>query len=538
MTENDGWLLILDNADDPQLLRRYLPDYIRGHILITSRARVFDMLGIAKSLDILELTEHEAFSFILQRTGRLNEDKPDHIYARELVKELGYLPLAIEQAGAYILTHQTLFKEYLESYKTYSLRLLGKTTPVSEDYKKTVNTTWALNFSQLEEQHPESAIALTLSAFFSPDNIPLDLLRVAYEMPEPGEAEPPHVLGNDPLALGSLLEPITRYSLIRRDIDSKTYSMHRLVQDVIKEWIPEEMQPEFALKVTRAVNEMFPDASYDTWPLCDQLLPHAMLGFNYVTIYGFTYLDAGNMLINAGAYLRIRTRYREAEQVHMLSVKVRQRDLGNYDAEVASALNDLAVVYYDQYQFDKAAPLFIEASQILQTAFGDEHPDLALTWNNLGMVYVRMEKFEAARPSLYNALELVEKTKKEEEPFYALILNNIGELHIGLGQYKEAQKFVSRSLAMREKISNPEKLLRSYNTVAWLMYKTGDMKESEQYFIKALSYAENIFGAEHPELIIILRRYSEYLLANNRNDEAESFQKRLDYIKKIHAITA
>jgi len=536
MGENEGWLLILDNADDPSLLKRFLPHHPSGHILITSRARVLDSIGIATSLDIRELEEKEAVKFLLQRTGRSTHDSPDHAYALELVRDLGYFPLAIEQAGAFILHHQTLFEDYVEHYKTYRLQLLDKLAPVSGDYKKTVNTTWALNFAQLENNHPESAMALTLSAFFSPDSISLQLLRTAYEIPEPGFAEPGHIIGDNPLALDSLLEPITRYSLIRRDIPSKTYTIHRLVQEVIKESMPDEQQAEFALKVTRAINNMFPDASYDTWQLCDQLLPHAMLAFTYVMKYGFTYLNAGNMLISVGAYLRIRARYKEAELVHLQSVRLRQRDLGKYDAEVAEALNDLAVVYYDQYQFDKAEPLLIEASHILQHVFGDEHPDLAMNCNNLGMIYLRMEKFETARPYLNRALELAEKSKKEDDPFYALVVNNVGELHIGLGNYVDAEKFARRSLEIREKINNPEKTLRSYNTVAWLLYKTGDMQQAEHYFLKAMSYAENVFGVEHPELIIILRRYSDYLLTNNRNEEAGGIKRRLGHIKTTHSI--
>lgn len=536
MAENEGWLLIFDNADDPSLLKRFLPHHPSGHILITSRARVLDAIGIATSIDIRELEEDEALKFLLQRTGRSIDDSPDHAYARELVRQLGYFPLAIEQAGAFILHHQTLFQDYIEYYKSHPLQLLNKVAPVSGDYTKTVNTTWALNFARLEQKHPESAIALTLSAFFSPDNIPLELLRTAYEMPEPGEPEPLHIVGDNPLALDVLLEPITRYSLIRRDIPSKTYTIHRLVQEVIREMMPEEQQAAFALKVTRAINNMFPDASYNTWQLCDQLLPHAMLAFTYVMKYGFTYLDAGNMLISVGAYLRIRARYKEAEQVHLQSVRIRQRDLGKYDAEVAEALNDLAVVYYDQYQFHKAEPLLIEASHILQHVLGDEHRDLALNCNNLGMVYLRMEKFEKARPYLNRALQVAEKTKKEDDPFYALVLNNVGELQIGLGNYVDAEKFARRSLEIREKINNPEKTMRSYNTVAWLQYKTGDMQQAERYFLKALSYAENVFGGEHPELILMLSRYADYLLSSNRNEEAGVIKQRVAQIKATHSI--
>lgn len=115
---NDQWLLILDSADSPWLMKAFLPLSPRGHILITSRAQNFDMLGIPQAFDLQEMPPNEALELLLKRTGRQATDPQERQAAAKLVEEVGCLPLAIEQAGAYIAAHQARFDDYLAEART------------------------------------------------------------------------------------------------------------------------------------------------------------------------------------------------------------------------------------------------------------------------------------------------------------------------------------------------------------------------------------------------------------------------------------
>ena len=98
-----GYLLILDNANDPTLVKRYLPPNPRGHVMLTSRAHNFDVLGIRKPSGMPVLTPDEALEFLLNRTGREGPlDSAERDAARTLAEELGCLPLALERAAAYM----------------------------------------------------------------------------------------------------------------------------------------------------------------------------------------------------------------------------------------------------------------------------------------------------------------------------------------------------------------------------------------------------------------------------------------------------
>jgi hypothetical protein len=130
---HDGWLLILDNADSPAVVKKFLPVSSAGHVLLTSRARVFDMLGIPSALDLDQMSPDEALEFLFRRTAREGINPEERVAASVLTEELGFLPLALEQAGAYIASKQVLFVDYLISFRRRRLELLRspRQSPVS-----------------------------------------------------------------------------------------------------------------------------------------------------------------------------------------------------------------------------------------------------------------------------------------------------------------------------------------------------------------------------------------------------------------------
>src|SRR6267142_399363 len=104
LEHNDGWLLVFDNADTPELAKRFLPEQGQGHILLTSRHRVFHALDIIQAREVDLLSAADSRQFLLRRTGQSETRAVD-----DLAKELGYLPLALEQAAAYIMAKQASF---------------------------------------------------------------------------------------------------------------------------------------------------------------------------------------------------------------------------------------------------------------------------------------------------------------------------------------------------------------------------------------------------------------------------------------------
>ncbi|HUW67550.1 MAG TPA: TIR domain-containing protein, partial [Candidatus Nanoarchaeia archaeon] len=130
------WLLIFDNAKDLAEVRKYIPQGETGHLLITSQNPSWR--GIATPLDVRVLKREESVDFLLNRTGYTDRDA-----AGALAEALGDLPLALEQAGAYIEVKGRTLLDYLNLFTVHKNKLLNRAGP-STDYPDTVATTWDL----------------------------------------------------------------------------------------------------------------------------------------------------------------------------------------------------------------------------------------------------------------------------------------------------------------------------------------------------------------------------------------------------------
>lgn len=235
LAKNSNWLLIFDNADAPLILKEYLPNQGAGHIIVTSRVNKLESIGVSETLELPKLPLESATDFLLHRTGR-KLDSPERTLANELAKEIDGLPLALEQAGAYINAMSVTFERYLTNYREARNRIefLDKQHPVTGDYDSTVATTWMVNFMEVEKESSASADLLRFSSFLDPDCIPFELIiHGASEIAPALHAAIED--SNDPiLAVLESLEPLARFSLVYVDRENEMYSMHRLVQEVLK----------------------------------------------------------------------------------------------------------------------------------------------------------------------------------------------------------------------------------------------------------------------------------------------------------------
>lgn len=172
LEQHEGWLLILDNADELSLLTDFLPGGGQGHLLLTTRTQATGKIAQSLSVEKMELSE--GMQLLLRRAKLLDPEEPlDNVSAalrkaaQQLVTELDGLPLALDQAGAYIEETGCSLSEYLELYGQHRLALLKRRSSVSADYPHTVASTWALSFEQVEQTNPAAA-ELLRPAPFSP----------------------------------------------------------------------------------------------------------------------------------------------------------------------------------------------------------------------------------------------------------------------------------------------------------------------------------------------------------------------------------
>ena len=214
--------------------RAFVPPAGPGRVLITSRNQIWPP---GQALDVPVLDPQVAAEFLVGRTG-----DADRRAALELAGELGGLPLALEQAAAYVQASGESLAGYLALFRQRRPDLLGRGEPTG--YPETVATTWRLAFEDLQQAAPGAAGLLRLLAFCAPEAIPLRLLL----QPRPGlagrlgqEVAPVLVpLLEDPLAAGDAIAALRRYSLVTPAADGSV-SVHRLVQAVTADQMPAEL---------------------------------------------------------------------------------------------------------------------------------------------------------------------------------------------------------------------------------------------------------------------------------------------------------
>ena len=259
------WCLVVDNLDELEMspeMRKLLTGnwkyMARGHIIITTRREVSEIgqaTGIDEQccIDLKCLTEEEGIQFLRLRTGRTDEGEDNDL--RQLIRELGGLPLALDQAGAYIRNVKQSIKEYVKKYKKQKVRLLKKTKAQNfventSSERLAVHTTWMLNFVHISRISEEMELGeaptlfMQVSAFYGPDDIPYELINEG--LLEEGS----FVEDNGMWDEAEIVSLLTKFSLFQR-YGTDSFSVHRLVQEVIRSELEKE-QTQFNV-LSRAV---------------------------------------------------------------------------------------------------------------------------------------------------------------------------------------------------------------------------------------------------------------------------------------------
>ncbi len=523
------WLLLLDNADDLDLLPPFLPPSAGGHLLITTRASA--MQRLATLLEVEPLSDEQGAVLLLSRAGLLTAETEgaqasheDRRVATLLAHELGGLPLALDQAGAYIEANALSVQEYHDLYRTHRLRLFRERRSRIRDHPDGVVTTWSLAFQRVQENHPAAADLLRLCAYLAPDVIAEELLTADASVLGPVLA----LMISDPFQRHQAVEALRTYSLIRRDPREKMLSVHRLVQAVLQETLEEPEQRIWAERAMQAINAAFPEAEHATWAQCERLLVQALRATQLIEEYHLTSWEAARILSASAAYLQGRARYREAEPLYQRALAIWEQSLGPDHPDVASSLYGLANLYSDQGKYSEAEPLYQRALAIWEQSLSPDHPDVAYPLNGLASLYSEQGKYSEAEPLYQRALAIWEQSLGPDHPDVASSLYGLANLYFDQGKYNEAEPLYQRALAIREQSLSPDHpdVASPLYGLASLYSKQGKYSEAEPLYQRALAIWEQSLGPDHPDVAYPLNGLATLYFDQGKYSEAEPLYQR------------
>jgi tetratricopeptide (TPR) repeat protein len=499
LAKNDRWLLVLDNADDLRQLRPYLPT-TSGHILLTTRAQALG--DLAQKVEVTRMDADEGALLLLRRTKLITDDADlaaasanDQALARTLTTEMDGLPLALDQAGAYIEEQVLSLAEYLELFRTEKAELLQERGQLDPDHPS-VTITFTLAFEKVAAASATAADLVRACAFLAPDAIPEEIFS------EGGKAfgEPLSTLAESKLALTKAIAEAARFSLISRNPQAKTLTIHRLVQEVLRSEMDEDSQRQWAEQVVEAVTAVFPNAEFGNWVQCDRTLLHAQITAQLIQSYELESEPAALLLNRIGYFLQQLGRYGEAEPLFQDALTMRKRLLGDEHLDVALSLNNLALLYDNQGRYGEAEPLFQDALTMTKRLLGDEHLYVARSLNNLASLYDKQGRYGEAEPLHQDALAMRKRLLGNEHPDVASSLNNLALLYYNQGRYGEAEPLFQDALAMYQRLlgqAHPDVAASLLNLGA-LRHNQGRYSEAQTLLLQARPIYLSQLGPDHP----------------------------------------
>jgi len=496
---HDRWLLILDNVDTEEAaeaVRKILPQLQGGHVLITSRRRNWPV-GIRKQ-PLGVLTKEEATQYLLKRTENDRARTPeDTDQASHLAEALDGLPLALEQAAAYITHHQMTFSEYLEIWEKERESVLDWHDEDQMDYPASVAATWQTTFLRLS---PTAAAILRLAAYLAPDPIPLDMFERGTKYVEDAvrllREENGQAVESKPIRDG--ISELASYSMIDRE--DRTFSVHRMVQEVLRTRTPEARRREWIERALRLVDDFSPDEPGDvrTWPVWNVLRPHAAVVVRYADEAGIA-RPTSRLMNQLDQYLEAKGLYDEAEPLIRRSLTI-EEEIHPDSSEVAIRLNNLAQLLQATNRLAEAEPLMQRVVEIMEASLGLNHSSVATALNNLAQLLQDTNRLAEAEPLMRRALKIDEDSFGQHHPKVAIHLNNLAQLLQDTNRLAEAEPLMRRALKIAEDSfgqDHPKVAIR-LNNLATLLQATNRLAEAEPWMRRAVEILEASLGPDHP----------------------------------------
>jgi len=481
------WLLLFDNAPDRASVAVFVPPAGPGRVLITSRNQIWPP---GQAVEVAVLDRQVAAEFLAARTG-----DADRRSALELAAELGGLPLALEQAGAYMQASGRSIAEYLGLFRSRRAELLDRGDPAG--YDKRVTTTWAVAFAALGQEGPAAGL-LRLVACCAAEDIPLHLLLRPGLAAEDFDAMVAPMLVPllaDELARDEAMAGLRRFSLISAPRGGLV-SVHRLVQAITLDQLPAQEADAWRQAAAVVIEAALPGDPQDPgcWPGFAALLSHAQAA-----------LDPGsNGMYKLAQYLGASGTYAAALAVQRQVLHAREETLGADHPDTLTARANLASWAGEAGDAAGARDQFAALVPVRERVMGAEHPHTLTTRANLARWTGAAGDAAGARDQVAALLPVRERVMGAEHPHTLTDRDYLARWTGEAGDAAGARDQYAALLPVRERVlgaEHPHTLIARANLASWTG-QAGDAAGARDQYAALLPVLERVLGAEHPHTLI------------------------------------
>jgi tetratricopeptide (TPR) repeat protein len=515
------WLLVFDNADQPELIEAFMPTG-PGDVIITSRNRHWERAADALEVNVFARQESKEFL-------RLCVDGISDADADRLAEEFGDLPLGLEQAAAWLAQTAMTVDAYLDLLREEHSRILAENPP-PPGYPVPVAAAWSLSVTRLRTQTPDAMELLQFCAFFGPAPIPLEFLELGRFIVD----SPLQVTLKDPILLGRAIRALGRYALARIDNHRRTLEVHRIIQRLIRD----ELDGDTRYRLRHGVHMVLAAADpgdpdeVDNWPRYAELLGHvgpsdvvksqstevrrlAQNVVRYLLITG-DYSEALRSADKAltmwgadstpdGLYILVMTRLKiqilqalaEYQQAYALSAPTLDRMrkvLGEDHEETLILMNCRCIDLWARGEFAESLDFTKATLKRHQEVFGDDHPRTFAAKNNFAEAQELNGDYVAARQlqqRMYN--EKLTFYGRDDHPRVLFTLDALGRTTLAEGHIGDALQLLEQAYNFFQRHVDAQVLLESNS---WVLQQAVDLSIARRAmgdYAGALNIAEGAY---------------------------------------------
>lgn len=549
-------LLVYDNAPDLESIKNYLPR--KGHIIITSRNY---KLPNSIKIDVMTLTE------ALDLLGKIipKESKIEMNYAldaKELVERLGFLPLAISQAGAYIFENIISISTYLAYFKMKQKELLSRNVTLLGDKHEAIYITWDINLQKIKSlKHGLQAISLlNLMAYLYSENIPKDLLT-HYIFNQNNE--------ENNYELDQRIELLRRYSLI--DVSLKAVSIHRLVQEWTRNHHSDSQKQKIMKDASFALQAIFPsNRSKSELDLIKYLLPHGEALLNNIDIdndkislisvlsdgyFELGYFEKSKNLIlwvfekavkSKSMKPRVRTKlwrtlgriyeglgeHIKSRDINRFAVSYCREHFGNEHIETGRAIYTLSRAHIWLGEYNESLALAIEAVNIFNKIQNVDTNEKAALTLSMAWDYMRLGDYKKMHELAKKSLGMYDN----DHHHIAEVKNCLGVSYCSLGNFKDCKSSLTEALRIYEQHHPLEHSKKAWvlNNIGLVDLYLGNLDESKQNLSKSINIFEKFYGNNHPLVSIPLTNMGALYISLGKLSESLQYLERAQLIQRCH----
>ena len=529
LRQQTDWLLILDNIEQFALLEEVIPVTVTGHVLLTTRLQSVGTW--AQQLILQPMPEEDGMLLLLRRAKLLvpgacltvaSEEMVNA--ARSIMHVLDGLPLALDQAGAYIEETGCRVSDYLKTYHIRQGTLLQQRGTSSVDHHQSVATTFSLCLERVAQVNAYAIEVLQFCAFLAADAIPEELISSAG--PASGSSVQSSVA--DSFAFDEALAVLRMASLVQRNAETRTLTLHRLLQTIIKGSLSEKEQRAWSQRILHALASVFPTGEQITlWSRCEQLIPHVQIAFDLAEQWNIVSHETGLLFEHAGVYLCEHGRYGLAESLLVKAQSTLSQVGGSNHPATIHSLHSLASLYLHQGRYAETERLLQDVLTFQEHHLDRTHLDTREILNDLAVLYLHQGRYEEAEPLFYRILAMWEQEGRVG-PELASILNNLGLLTLYQGRYHIAEPLLQRTLTIWEQQHDPHPgyVVHALDNLAILYARQGRYHEAEPLHLRALQLQEDTMGPMHPDTARLLSNLAFLYRQQGRYHEAEPLYQR------------